>query len=429
MTAEASVSMRGPGHRTVDERGFLALLTKTLLMATMAVCVVLPHSFQVPTAALIVVTAFFALLGLKRSPWLDKLMLTYYAGTAVTALYEWVGYTNGAPNDAINQVFLVYIIAPLLWWIISTSLMQRLGQERLVRLLIFLTWVSLASVVLFFYAFLTFGRDSVRFLTEDANVNVSGGFAGATMLVYGSMIFLGGSYFAEPTLIKSRLGKLIMPAALIACAITSGRSAFILAIPIGYIVGLVLRSRLAVGMTAAERKQTSLLPTLIMLAAGAGGLFALSFIFSQLDIRLIANLFWDKLTSGGGDLRTEQARALWEGIEQSYGMGHGHGLGVRYLRSDEFPWRYELIPLASMLRVGVFGTLVYMSPFIVYAGLLSQRFAARRLTRIDIYFAGGFFAAAMATFTNPYIESFIFQWMFFIPVAALGMQNPPGEQL
>ncbi len=196
----------------------LAFVTKGLLFLTMAVCVVVPHSFQMPTAGLILVTAFFAVLGLKRSPWLDKLMLTYYAGTAVTAFYLWLGYTNGAPREAFNQVLLVYIISPLLWWLIGASLMQRVGQDKLIRWLILLTWLALASVVLFFYAFLTFGKDSVRFLTEDANVNVQGGFAGASMLVYGSLIFLSGSYFAEPTMVRSRVARLIFPAALIVCA-------------------------------------------------------------------------------------------------------------------------------------------------------------------------------------------------------------------
>jgi hypothetical protein len=419
--AAATVTQSHRGH--LGNRGLLALITKSLLMVTMTVCVVVPHSFQVPTAGLILVTAFFSLLGLQRSSWLDKLTVVYFAGTAITAFYLWVGYTNGAPRDAINQVLLVYIVSPLLWWIISASLMQRVGQERLIGWLTWLTWMSLVSVVLFFYAFIMFGKESVSFLTEDANVNVRGGFAGASMLVYGSMIFLAGAFFAEPTVIRWRIGRSIMPAALIVCAITSGRSAFILAVPIGYVIGIMLRPRLAVGLTALEVKQVSLLPTLLMLVVGAAGLVILSLVFAQLDLRLIVDLFWNKLTSGGGDIRVEQARALWDGVEQTHGLGGGHGLGVRYLRSDEFPWRYELLPLASILRVGFFGTIVYAVPFMLYTALLVTRTAGRQLTRGDIYMAGGFFSAAIATFTNPYLESFIFQWMYFLPVVALGMKS------
>lgn len=405
---------------TMTERGLLAWSTRGLLFLTMAICVVVPHSFQVPTAALLVLTALVSVFGLRWSEWLGRLMLLYCAGVAITVIYVWVGYSKGAPRDAVLQIIQVYIFAPLIWLILGSALVQRVGQDRTIRWLLLFTMLALFSVVAFFYAFITFGKDSVKFLTEDANVNVQGGFAGASMLVYGSMIFLSGAFFAEPTLMRWRIGRLVMPAALIVCALTSGRSAFIIAIPIGYIVGFFLRPRLAVGVSDLERKQSSLLPTLIMIVAGTLGLFILSTIFQQLDLRLIVNLFWDKLTSGGGDVRVEQASALWQGVEDSYGLGAGHGLGVRYLRSEEFPWRYELIPLATMLRVGMLGTLVYCSPFLLYLGLLGRRYARIELSRADVYMAGGFFAAAAAAFTNPYIESFIFQWMFFLPVVALG---------
>ena len=37
--------------------------------------------------------------------------------------------------------------------------------------------------------------------------------------------------------------------------------------------------------------------------------------------------------------------------------------------------------------------------------------------------AGGFYAMAVAAVTNPYIESFIFQWMFFVPVISIGVAH------
>jgi hypothetical protein len=248
------------------------------------------------------------------------------------------------------------------------------------------------------------------------------------MLVYGSMIFLAGGFFAAPTVLRWRIPGLIMPAALIVAAITSGRSAFILAVPIGYIVGFVLRP----GLSDAARAQgggIGLLPTIGTLVAGIIGMIALNALFVQLDLLYIANLFWDKLVSGGGDVRVEQANALWEGIERNYGLGSGHGIGVRYLRSDEFPWRYELLPLASILRVGLVGTIIYALPFITYAIMLGRRFSERRLSISDTYLAGGFVAAALGTFTNPYMESFIFQWMYFIPVVAIGMHADAGSAL
>lgn len=409
-----------PGRGRKAGGGFLLLMTRLSLILALFLCVVVPHSFQVPTALMLTVAALFAILGLRKSESLTRLLILYCAGATVTVLYLFVGYLHGAPNDAIIQVALVYIAAPLIWIIIGISATQQFGQEWLVRWLVRLTWLALASIALFFYAFLTFGEASVKFLTENPNVNVQGGFSGATMLVYGSLIFLAGSFFASPAVLRWRVARIVMPAALIVAALTSGRSAFIIAIPIGYAVGFVLRAGLAKGADAREGG-VGLLTTIGMLLAGMLGVVALNALFTQLDLMYIVNLFWEKLLSGGGDVRVEQAEALWAGIEQSYGLGSGHGVGVRYLRSDEFPWRYELLPLASILRVGLIGTIVYALPFVLYIGLLMRRFAARQLTTSDLYMAGGLFAALAAAFTNPYMESFIFQWMYFLPVAALGV--------
>lgn len=416
--------MSGESLRPAPERGLLSLVTRATLVVTLAVCVVVPHSFQVPTAALLVATSALAIFGVQFTRWISVLLILYCFGTIVTVFYLFIGFTNGAPNDSIIQNALVYIASPLIWIIVSASLMQRLGLAVTVRWLLIFTWLAMLSVVLFFYAYFAFGKESVKFLTEDANINVSGGFAGSTMLVYGSMIFLAGAFFAEPAVMGWRLGRFATPAALLGAALTSGRAAFLLAIPIGFFVGLILRRGLEPSATRDAREGIPLLPSLGVFLALLVGVIVLNEVFAQLDLEYIAELFWNKLLSGGGTERVEQAYALWDGIERSYGLGQGHGLGVSYLRSDEFPWRYELLPLASVLRVGILGTIVYASPFLCAAWLLSEKARKRTLSRIDIYMAGGLTAALTATFTNPYMESFTFQWMYFIPVVAIGFGSP-----
>lgn len=402
------------------DRGFLALFTKALLLLTLTVCVVVPHSFQTPTAALLVVAGLFATFAIRLTPWFSRLLLLYCAGTFVSVVYLFIGYTHGAPNDAMITTALVYIASPLLWLIIGQALMQLFAAEGTVRLLLWLTWAALLSIVLFFYAYFAFGRDAVKFLTEDANINVRGGFAGATMLVYGSMIFLAGAFFAEPAVVRWRPARFVMPAALIAAAATSGRSAFLIAIPIGFVVGSLLRAGLHPRFAKTAQTGIPLLPTVGTLVALIAGVVLLNSVFAQLDLAFIFNLFTEKLLSGGGSERVEQAYYLWQGVEETMGLGKGHGVGVLYLRSDEFPWRYELLPLASLLRVGILGTIVYTLPFLFAAGLVMRRFSERSLRPADIYMTGGLAAACVATFTNPYLESFIFQWMYFIPVVVVG---------
>ena len=64
---------------------------------------------------------------------------------------------------------------------------------------------SFLSVGVFFYLYLTRGAAAVAFFFKGANVNLNNGFAGATMHVYGSLIFLCGAFFSSPELIRNRL--------------------------------------------------------------------------------------------------------------------------------------------------------------------------------------------------------------------------------
>ncbi|WP_156437761.1 MULTISPECIES: hypothetical protein [unclassified Sphingomonas] len=400
----------------------LSGITRWLIFATLAICVVVPHSFQEATAALLLLTAIASLLIVRKAAYLDTMLMLYFCGVVVTAFYIWIGYSSGAPREAVNQTLIVYILAPLIWLLIGTAMFQQMGTTRPVRLLVLLTWVAVLSVAAFFYAFLTFGKESVQFLSEDVNVNVARGYSGANILVYGSLIFLSGAFFAQPTLVRNRFLRMLLPLALVVCALTSGRSALILAVPVGFVTGVVLRAR--VGLTDEDGNSESVFwPTVLLGVLSLLAVVLIDVALDTVDLQVVIGEFIDELQSGGGALRTEQVVALWDGVEESWGLGVGHGIGVRYLRSDLFPWRYEVIPLASLLRVGFIGTLVYASVFVVYGALLFRRVAEKLLRPEDIYMAGGFTASAMAMFTNPYIESFIFQWMYFLPVLSLGIRR------
>lgn len=404
-----------------EARDALAKIARFFLFVSLAMAAVVPHSFQAVEAATFFLTMLICIVLIRRDAWLDQVMLTFFLGAAVTALYIWVGYSNGAPRPASNQTLFVYIIAPLLWIVISTALFQFVGLARVATWLVWLTWAAVASVAAFFYLYLTFGKGAVTFLTSDANVNVQGGFAAATMLVYGSMIFLAGALYAQPLIIKGKVARVILPGLVFVAALTSGRSALILAIPIGFVTGFVLRSRTRENELT-ENTRSVLLPMFLLGLGSLLMLVVIDLLFETVDLTVIVARFWDELTSGGGSERTEQASALWEGFLDSYGLGVGHGVGVPYIRNMLFPWRYEVMPLATLLRVGLFGFIAYASTFLLYGQKFLARWNARDLRAEDIYMIGGFIPALLATATNPYIESFVFQWMYFLPVMALAVK-------
>lgn len=408
-----------------DAQAAISTIVRFFLMVSLALAAVVPHSFQIVEAALFAMTTALCLTVLRYNAWLGRVMVTYCLGAFVTAIYIWVGYSNGAPRAASNQILFVYIVAPFMWIVMSAAMFQLVGLVRTVRLLISLTWAAGVSVAAFFYVFLTFGRQAVLFLTSEANVNVSGGFAAATIPVYGSLIFLTGALFAEPNLIQNKYARLALPGGLILCALTSGRSALILAIPVGFLTGAFLRSRLRKEEKRegedVEPPRSIVLPLLLLGAISAAALVLMDVLLEQVDLRLIFMSFYTELTSGGGLERSEQSKALWNGFTDSYGLGVGHGVGIPYIRNFDFPWRYEVMPLATLLRVGLIGSLIYCSTFFVYGQAVLGRLVARDLTPEDIYMMGGFVAVALAVATNPYIESFVFQWMYFLPVLSLGV--------
>lgn len=420
-----------PGYPAVGapdrpEVGLLDRVTRGLILINLFISVVVPHSFQLVSMAVLALTTVFCLFSLKYSGFLERLLPLYLIGAFVSAFYIWLGFSHRAPMESVLQNAAVYIVAPFAWLVIGTTTFQQLGITRVVQLFQWFALIAVASVALFFFAFLTFGREAVSFLTEEANVNIEGGYAGATLLVYGSLIFLAGAFFAEPNVIKNKFLRIALPGLLVAAAITSGRSALILAIPVGFLFGAFVRSRTET-FNAIERKPF-LLPSFILGVVMLGAILIIDVLVDRIDLSIIFGEFMEELQSGGGELRTEQVVALLEGILDTYGFGAGHGIGVDYIRSYDFPWRYEVLPLATLYRVGVIGTLVYASIFIVYGFAFFRNLYAGTLREEDVFMAGGFVCVCFGMFTNPYMESFIFQWMYFLPVLSLGvMKLSAGE--
>ena len=344
------------------------------------------------------------------------LVATYFAGVFVSLFYIFVGLNNGAPIEAAKQVLIVYVCTPLLWILVSGAVASIVDDARLSLWLVIFLQFCVASVAAFFYLYLAVGPEAVSFFQESANVDLRGGYAGATMHVYGSFIFLTAGFFAVPSVVSNRYARLFIYIALLVVAATSGRSALILSIPIGILLGLIFSTRIrkissesrkfGVGKIASLLCLGLLIIGSVFLLAGAVGI----------DLTLIVDTFWEKLRSGGGEARAEQFVALLNGVRDSYWLGAGHGVGVSYLRNDEFPWRYELIWMATLLRVGAIGAMVYVFPFAFYVWKFLGFWWRREISDLDVFLFSGFVAAFIASNTNPYIEGFVFQWMYVLPV-------------
>lgn len=388
--------------------------------------VVLPNSAQSVTACLMIVCFLLSLQMMTVCRPLLRLGYLYLCGVVVTLFYLIVGLYHGAPLIAVRQVIIIYVISPMLWIFIAVGILQVVGIVRLIRWFVLFGVLGCISVALFLGLFLCFGPGAVSIFKEDAVLDIGNGYVAATMFVYGSLIFICGGFFSAPELIGGRTKQAWFLILLAMVALTSGRSALMLSIPIGLALGWLLPSAGATSHRIREsgKRNGGKVAWVFAVGAALGALY-----IANVDVSHTLELFWKKLLSGGGEARVNQTAALFNATMDAYGAGAGHGVGVYYVRNDEFPWRYEAVWVATVFRVGVIGAFVYLLPFLWYAVRTLRLARAGELLPSQKFMFSGFVCAFLAANTNPYIESFSFQWMYVIPIVSLLAISPIATNL
>lgn len=404
-------------YRLTVRHCFLGSACLLLLLA-----VVVPNSLPIPTAIMMGLTGMLALPGLRLGQGLRNLLSLYAYSVIVTVIYLIVGGLHGAPLTGLAQIAAVYIVSPLAWVIIADGLCRYLGVDGIVNWFVVLSVLCAMSVALFFYLYLRHGAAAVAFFFEGANVNLNEGFSGATMHVYGSMIFLCGGFFSSPELIKHRSLRIALLGMLFICALTSGRSALILSVPTGFVLGWVLSSR-TVGHARSSVLTRTVRYGLPLVIAVVAVLFLVQS-YTKISLPVVVNAVTSKLASGGGSARSQMGVSLYNGILENGGLGSGHGVGVSFVSDPMHPWRYELVWLATLYRVGLLGTIIYVLPFFLYIAWVIRLALSCRLTPQHKFMFCGFVCAFLGTNTNPYIEAFALQWMYVIPLVAMFVDYP-----
>jgi len=119
-------------------------------------------------------------------------------------------------------------------------------------------------------------------------------------------------------------------------------------------------------------------------------------------------------------LRYQQAVALWQGWQEKPWFGHGHGAVAAVIRNEERPWQYELSYLALLFHTGIIGVLLYAAciGWVYWQGLRvirqSPAYGPWMLAAL-----AGMSGALIAHATNPYVNTFDFMWVIFLPLAII----------
>lgn len=396
---------------------FFKLLLILFLMALAFFAIVMPNSFQLSTAILLVVFFAFALLSRRLFRMQARFTLMFLAGILITLLYVFYGELNGAPDRAQWQTLAIYIFFPALWIFAGMLAISTLGNEGLARAIALFSLPACASIAIFFYLYLTFGPDSVTLFVEEANVNLRGTTVAARMHVYAPLIFLCGGIFAAPSIISQAHLRIIAVLSLTFAILTSGRSALFVSPFIGVTI-------LAIASWAGGMSSRLIFAAIVSLLAGTLSLIYLASYFN-VSIDDSIKIYFEDLVALGGSVRMSQTEALLLSFLEGGGLGVGHGVSADLIRDVENPWRYEMMIHATLHRVGLVGFIVYVLPFAIYIFEAFRELFRDRLPVYRRFWLGGGLAALVSTATNPYIESFVLQWMFVFPLLDWYMRRHP----
>ena len=381
---------------------------------------VMPNSFQVTTALMMIVCTLVSFFYISVSDISVKFLAFLMLNVVVTLIYLLVGVINSAPEEAVKQVVIIYIITPILWFIILTALISNMDDRKIIRAFVFIAWLCCFSVFIFFYLFENFGATAVSLFIENPNLNTSNGYSGATMHVYGPLIFMVGGFFAAPEVIKSKVLMFSTLMILSLTAITSGRTALTISILLGLFVFLFFSSSRVIS------SKSKFYFLVFILLATVSVIYSASK-FRGIDISYLMDTIVEKLSSGGGNERANQTQELIRSAFDSYGLGRGHGIGIDYIRSEEFPWRYETLWWATLHRVGLLGSMIYVSSFIFYIISTLVISINRGLSSFEKFLFGGFICVFIASNTNPYLEAIPFQWMYILPILSLLIRSKKNK--
>lgn len=384
-----------------------AELINNILLAYLALPIIFPNALRIYSVPLFLFAGVFsAILSYKTTGKLP--IIIYMAMVLTTVIYLLVG-TSAAHVDALMWISFVYILSPLIWMFFWNRVLEKSEIYQVLNFFKIYAVLACLSIFIFMYIFINYGSEYVGMLIDEPNVEFSQGRIGVAMHVLGSLIFLCTGFLAAPNLINKwwRIPLIII---LTTTALSSGRSALILAAGIGIFINFARMSVIEkVRFTMGSIFAISLIGIFLTVLSG----------FSEdeipIDVFEILLDFLNKVIQGGGDERVMQLSSLIDGIIESNFLGVGHGVSALVVRNEINPWKYELLWVSTVFHVGLIGFFIYAIPVFLVSFTFINLKRLKKLNDYDVFVMAGFVSILLASNTNPYLQSFDFQWMFVFP--------------
>ena len=366
-----------------------------ILFVSISLLIVFPNSFREVKLPLLIVSFLYSLKYLSTIK--KPVFLYLILGSVVTIIYILVGLNEAKkPEVSTPQVLFVYAVTPVLWASICNMIFVRYRLRFILNSLVVLALVGSLTIFVGIWLFDTGRLDLLEYVIDNPNKTLTAtGVIEMKLFVYGSLIFLIPAFLQVAKFYSKTVSGITLLIFIIAC-IVSGRSALILSLIIGFLAFLLFNKNYK-----------------ILLYLGGAIIFLLisSYVLTIFNIN-IENVFL-QLSSKVSNTQTDPRQVqMTELLQQMNLLGRGHGVGVSYIRNYLYPWRYEVLPIAILFRVGIIGTFIYALPMLFSFKVF---FTLKNKNSLDRFMFIGLLSMILASFSNPYLESFEFNFFYVFP--------------
>ncbi|HYH34398.1 MAG TPA: hypothetical protein VD814_04530 [Nocardioides sp.] len=393
------------------------------------------NSILVPVLAGMGALAVGAILLARR-----RIVAPLVPAALTTFIFAVIGLSVNPTNPGFVGALLVFVAAPLLYWLIVAAVDERMLRMAFSAAAVVTVFVG--STIAIYVAQETGSLPAIlpSWLLEQYGAGFGEGdytevrFYGLSTLVATGPMWIASLLVARDSLLPPWWLRAVAAVAATTGTLAAGRRALavvlVLAPVLAWLLTFLLTPR---GMPRMRPERTRVLVlggSAVLVAAFApgspfGGVLGSAWgsVLSYVTGRPVAGS-----ASSDDLLRTLQADKLLDAWAESPVFGHGFGATIQgFWRSQEEPWRWELQYHALLFQTGIVGALL-----IVLGALLTLN-AVLRAARARPDLVPSLVVACMAATgmlianaSNPYLQAPGYVWAIFLPVAVANVMLSSG---
>lgn len=393
------------------------------------------YEFKAIPLAIVLCTFLWFILSKESKFDYSHLVLTLYY-SAIGLFFVLLGiYKNTAIKDSYYYTTPLYVIYPLLFFVITAPIVQ-LRQIKIAEYTIYFSTVCV-SIYLALYIGSKVGITpfEVPEIEESQNATLIDGVPRFKISSISTLIFAVPFIMTKAILDIDR-PKLMLYVCLILGflgVILSGRRMLLLLMVCSPFFVFIF-SLLAIKRQTVYRKFTLFLVPLFAILTL---IVVYSSQYIEIDLTNVTQKLTDALDTSDNSVddanleRMPQVSSLVNGWLDSPLLGNGYGSSSDHIRNADKPWQYEIGYLAQLFRTGTIGFLLYiLGPLYTFWGLFKiSKSTDRYWSHTAIAMAVGLVSTYIAYSSNPYIEALDILWTIFLPVTFINVYKKEQHAL